>query len=665
MSLTPKLLQQGAAGSARPVYIEDVFSAFLYTGNGGTQTITNGIDLSTKGGLVWTKLRSGTASNNIIDTARGRDKVLYSDSTLAQQTSPGAGDDLTSFNTNGFSIGSNYNCSININGSTYVSWTFRKQAKFFDVVTYTGTSADQTINHNLDADVGFIIIKSTSESRSWWVSHRSLNGGTNWWQYNLLLNSTAAAATETFYAFMSEPTDTSFTVRGGKSEVNANGQTYVAYLFAHNAGGFGLTGTDNVISCGGYTGNGAAGGQLINLGYEAQWVMIKETGSTGGWWMVDIMRGYQNSTSDFGGDASFDANTSAAEANQVIGHPSALGFTPVQDNVNQSGRTYIYIAIRKGPMKVPTVGTSVFVAETYNGNNTLNREFSVAPVQYSDLSWFISRNYPTAPVGISFVDRLRGSLAKLWTGGDSNESTSQASVSFSNKMGSIVIGTNGNFSGLNETGTSFVMYNLKRAPGFFDEVCYTGNGTTQNLSHNLAAVPELMIVKARSLANRSWAVYFGNNGQAMSLNNTTAARAFAGWNYTTPTSSVFSVGADSDVNSSGQTYLAYLFATCPGVSKVGTYTGNGSTQTIDCGFAAGARFVLIKRTNSTGDWYTFDTARGIVSGNDPFLKINSTSAEETAYDAVDPTSAGFIVNNDATNFPINVASATYIFLAIA
>jgi hypothetical protein len=98
---------------------------------------------------------------------------------------------------------------------------------------------------------------------------------------------------------------------------------------------------------------------------------------------------------------------------------------------------------------------------------------------------------------------------------------------------------------------------------------------------------------------------------------------------------------------------------------VGSYTGNGSTQTIDCGFSSGARFVLIKRTDSSGDWYIWDTERGIVAANDPHLALNRTDiAEVTTDDSIDPVSSGFAVNQvSATN--INVSSASYIFYAIA
>ena len=133
---------------------------------------------------------------------------------------------------------------------------------------------------------------------------------------------------------------------------------------------------------------------------------------------------------------------------------------------------------------------------------------------------------------------------------------------------------------------------------------------------------------------------------------------------------MFTVGTSATVNSSNsKVYIAYLFATLDGISKVGTYTGNGSSQTINCGFSAGARFVLIKRANlsvsgNEGDWFMWDSLNGIVAGNDPHLSINTGTAQVATDDSVDPANSGFIVNQvSATN--INVSSSTYIFYAIA
>ena len=121
------------AQTTEPVYIEQIFSTYLYTGNGSTQTITNNIDLSTKGGLVWIKGReSANAYNHVLyDSNRGTTKRISSNTTSAEDTASG----VTAFNSNGFTIGSN--ATSNENTYNYVSWTFREQPKFFDIVTYT------------------------------------------------------------------------------------------------------------------------------------------------------------------------------------------------------------------------------------------------------------------------------------------------------------------------------------------------------------------------------------------------------------------------------------------------------------------------------------------------------------------------------------------------
>ena len=211
---------------------------------------------------------------------------------------------------------------------------------------------------------------------------------------------------------------------------------------------------------------------------------------------------------------------------------------------------------------------------------------------------------------------------------------------------------------------------FRRAPGFFDVVAYTGDGTAgRTVLHNLGVAPEMMIIKGRSVA-LNWETYHADLGNTkyIRLNRDFAeanAPVNALWYGSSPTSENFTIYSSTNgINTSGATYIAYLFATLPGISKVGSYTGNGSSQTINCGFTGGARFVLIKRTDSTGDWYVWDTARGIVAGNDPHLSLNTTAAEVTTDDSIDPDSSGFVVNQvAATN--INVSSASYIYLAIA
>jgi hypothetical protein len=232
-------------------------------------------------------------------------------------------------------------------------------------------------------------------------------------------------------------------------------------------------------------------------------------------------------------------------------------------------------------------------------------------------------------------------------------------------MDGVKVGTTSTIT--NASANTYINYLFDRAPSFMDVVCWTGTGSATTQTHNLAVVPELIFVKRRSTIDESWAVYSATIGNTkfLRLNQTLAATSSADrWNNTTPTSSVFTVGIDSEVNASGETYVGYLFATCAGVSKVGSYTGTAAAQTIDCGFTAGARFILIKRTDSTGDWYVWDTVRGIVAGNDPYLLLNSTAAEVTNTDYIDTAATGFEISSTAPA-AINASGGSFIFLAIA
>ena len=145
--------------------------------------------------------------------------------------------------------------------------------------------------------------------------------------------------------------------------------------------------------------------------------------------------------------------------------------------------------------------------------------------------------------------------------------------------------------------------------------------------------------------------------------DTAASASTIIWNSTLPTSTEFTVN-NNDVNSGSEAYVAYLFASSPGISKVGSYTGTGSDIDVDCGFTSGARFVLLKRTDDAASWYVFDTSRGIVAGNDPMINLDTTAVEVTNTDYIDPISSGFRIPSTATS-ALNASGGNYIFLAIA
>jgi hypothetical protein len=663
----------GAGPSGPANYIEEVFSTYLYTGNGSTQAITNGIDLSTKGGLVWAKSRA--AGNHFLyDTARGVNKYLMSNATDSQTTQA---DSLTAFNSNGFSIG---NALFNDNATNYASWTFREQPKFFDVVTYTGNGvASRNISHALGSKPGFVVIKRTDSTGNWFVAAWRGNTflvGTD--ALPFALNSTngyntqngAAATTTTF-----DPNEVTISSNYGvtPSNANINSATYVAYLFAHDAGGFGLTGNDNVISCGSYTGNGSTTGPVINLGYEPQWLMVKRADDVDSWNMVDNMRGLSvGDTSTTAHSPRLRADLSNAEQGSGWVIPTSTGFqiygvNAANGSYNASGGTYIYIAIRRGPMKVPTTGTSVYKAITYNGVNTAGQVISGAGFS-PDLALTKARN-GGGGFHFTWMDRLRNGTAYVFSDSTSAEGNTAGYYIRSFDMDGVTYGTAyGDYTNLAYT---YVAQFLKRAPSFFDEVCWTGDGTNpRSISHNLTVAPTLIITKKRN-STSNWITgfdfasttykYFYINDTVSAPSETYSGTPVYGGN---PTASVFIVGNQGNINQSGDTYVSYLFATCAGVSKVGTYTGTATTKQIDCGFTAGARFVLIKRTDSTGDWYVWDSARGIVAGNDPYLLLNSTAAEVTNTDYIDSYSPGFELSSTAPA-AINSNGGTFIFLAIA
>jgi len=658
MTLAKSLQAAAGNAAAEGVYIEDVFSTYLYTGNGSTQTINNGIDLAGEGGLVWAKKRnSATDGNHILfDTARGQ-PWLSTNNTSAQLGSSG----LINYNSDGFgwTFGS---ASWNSSGDTFASWTFRKQPKFFDVVTWTGNSTARTIAHNLGSVPGCIMVKaygnmaSIGNASDWLVYHRS-TGNTN----VTFLNTTTGSTDYGSAAWNSTtPTSTVFSL-GTDSNVNQNSVQYVAYLFAHDAGGFGESGEENVVSCGSYTGTGVAG-LAVTLGYDPQWILWKNASQLSDWNLFDNMRGMTVS----GDQVRLRPNLSNAEGTYAqFPFPTATGFIVNEASapVNGSGDTMIYIAIRRGPMKVPTDGTEVFKPNTYTGTG------AVLPITGMGFppDFLLTKDRQFGNDWCA-QDKLRGPSQYLrpnGTGAELNLGTAQL---VSIDQTGVTYGSGS--SSTNFNGSPYINLSFRRAPGFFDEVCYTGDGIAgRAITHNLGVTPEWMIVKRRSNNDGAgyWASYSAATGNTQSTQFGTVAAALTNstfWNNTSPTSTNFTVGTITRVNGSAETYVAYLFASCPGVSKCGSYTGNGSSQTIPCGFAAGARFVLIKRTDSTGDWYVWDSARGIVAGNDPHLSLNTTAAEVTTDDSVDPASTGFIVNQlAATN--INVTSASYIFLAIA
>jgi hypothetical protein len=204
----------------------------------------------------------------------------------------------------------------------------------------------------------------------------------------------------------------------------------------------------------------------------------------------------------------------------------------------------------------------------------------------------------------------------------------------------------------------------------FSVVTYTGNGTSgATIGHGLGVAPKMIIVKNRSSGTASWEVYTAMTGATniLRLNSTIASTAGSSyWNNTAPTSSVFTVGNDGDTNGNGNSLVAYCFAAVAGYSAFGSYTGNGSTDGpfVYTGFRP--RYIMVKRTDSTGAWEIYDSSRGTYNVQGPKdLMADSSGAENAS-----TISLGFdflsngIKCRDTTSY-LNTSSGTYIYMAFA
>ena len=655
----------GNAGSD-PLYVEDVFSTYVYAGNSTAgRAIVNGIDLSGEGGMVWHKRRTGTGSNHALyDTERGATKNLRSNQTNAESTSTGG---LTSFNSNGFTYG-----TYQETGYDYASWTFRKAEKFFDVVTYTGDGVTgRTVAHNLGSTPSCIIIKRTDSAKNWTVYHSGLNGGSSPESYSIHLNlSEAQGAYGAAIWNSTAPSGSVFTL-GSSDLVNASGGSYVAYVFASDAGGFGDDGDENIIKCGSFTTNGSGNAVVSNLGFEPSWLMIKKSaGGSSNWEIRDDMRGFGP-----GASADLKANESDAESSPEVNKVFATA-TGFEANVG-SNSDYIYIAIRR-PMKTPESGTEIFSPYAYSdtnltsgsgtaSNRTIINGGSNGGSGFAVDQFWHQKTSSNSSYGFHIFDRLRGKgqalITNHYNASPAGDSASNGGFDFQE---GVDVEYNGEMYYYNTAAgsRSHISYCFKRASKAFDTVIYDGNGTAgRTVTHNLQAVPEMMFVKAYSTSNDAHWVYHKATGNTASLLVNGDGSGYGGyWNSTTPSATTFTLSSSAAVNSGSYKYVAWLWATLDGVTKVGSYSGTGSDVNVDCGFSAGARFILIKRSNGDGDWYVWDSARGIIAGNDPYVIFEGGTNTSTDY--IDPLSSGFTVTSSAPA-ALNASGGTYIFLAIA
>ena len=327
----------------------------LWTGNGGTQTITNGVaGQNFQPDLVWIKNRSSAYDHVLTNSVVGAQLSMASNTTAAESSDANG---LTAFTSTGFSVGSAVR--VNNSGNNIVGWQWKaggtavsntagsitsqvsaNTTSGFSVVTYTGNGTNlATVGHGVGAAPYFVIIRRRDTGQNWLVDISNITGTTG----NVLtLNTTNAVVTSTTIAPV-KPSSTVLTL-GTDGLSNASGGTYVAYCWAPIAG---------YSQFGSYTGNGSSNGPFIYLGFQPKFFMFKNasSGSTN-WYIFDSSRGpYNLETLRLNPNVSDAEGTESTSTNACYFLSNGVQVGGSGTNINGSGNTIIYAAFASNPFK--------------------------------------------------------------------------------------------------------------------------------------------------------------------------------------------------------------------------------------------------------------------------------------------------------------------------
>ena len=630
------LLGSTAADSGTDIYPDDNFRMLDYKGNGSSgKQISNGITFA-DGGMVMIKNWEGSEDTYIIDTVRGANKYVRTSDTAAESTDSSL---LESFNSDGITVGNS--TRTNTLNERHLAYCFRKRAKFFDIVTYSGSGSGQSIAHSLGCVPGMIWVKNLTSNAEWGIYHRGLNNGSNPHDYRIRFPGFTQESAQDYWNDTA-PTSTHFSV-GADVETGQSGNNYVAYLFAHAESAFGENENKHISYCGYYTGQGSSPAEL-KCNFEPQFLIINRvTGGTSYHYVLDNQRGMTNDTQN---DPWFGLNDTSNSSGYNFGYFDHESFwiTPNNADINHSGSRYIFYAVRAqdGITSPATPKSGADVFDVSMGNNA-----SGHPQHKTNWkpSLVVNRN-PTATENWN-----------LWYRGVSTVHSGQHLMlnlanTISGNSSYVPLSHEGFME--NESNVQNDWFFAWRESSGFHRRIYKGTGGVQNVYHNLGGTPEMMWVKSTSDSNREWIVYHkdmdsdpSNHYMKLMTNDTPISNGNF-WQGQLPTSSYFKLGTDNDVNKSGDWYIAFLFRSVSGISKVGGYTGaSGGGATVTCGFQP--RFVFIKSTDSSSNrqWVFLDTARGWGSGDDKYITLGSNNATDQHYDHEfgAPTSTGFTMPN--------------------
>lgn len=668
---------------------ENYFQTKLYTGTGSSQNIT-GLNFAPE--FVWIKDRSAGNWNNLQDTLRGATKHVYSNANNAQDTTS---DGLTSFNSDGFTIGGGG--GFGNNGNNFVSWNWKAggttesgtgnhyinvqksvadEAGFsivrFDFPFTPGGNAlvptDASYNHGLSKKPDLIITKAYSGylgQANWYTWASPLGAGSN----GLTLDSNAGTGSGYFGTIDSTKAEFRF------SSNNINGLSGVVTYNFRNIDGYQRIGS--------YVGN--ANKTRIYTGFEPAWLLVKSLSSTNTWWIVDNKRDTANPRKQVLKPSSSSAETT--ETTNVIFHTNGFEFPNGNSDTNENNYTYLFWAIAANPDTSAPSKANSFNIKLYTGNDSNDRDITGLGFK-PDFLWIKRRG--TEPHAL--YDSVRGPNLQLTTHNTDAEATNSGSYLGMSSFDAdgFNVGNNGgtnraphdyvawawkgldhdrNLPAINNDGSISSSVSANIAAGF-SIVSYRGNATSgATVGHGLGGELDFLIVKSTNLT-QAWNVYVkgvtDTNAKYLRLNEpnniySTSNPRFIVGNFN---DNVFSIGSDNACNGNNDEYIAYCFRSISGYSKVGTYTGAGSSgKTVTTGFQP--RFILIKRIDDSSNntsWAIYDSARGGTKPIRPNTSGDETSASTTE---ISFTSTGISIPTSSTSGLINESGDTYIYLAIA